>query len=230
MANKHTLSVQPRTVLGRRVKQLRRSGFVPANIFGKHAESVNIQVPVKDFHKAYEEVGESTLLYVNVEGEKEQRPVLVREVTRHPVTSEVLHVDFNQVSLKEKVTAPVKIELIGDSPAEKEKLGILVQQLDEVELEALPTEMPEHVEVSVEKLSAVDDAIMVRDLPLDASKITIKSDPEAIIVKIEPLPAEEPVEAAPAEGETVEGETSVSAGEGESGTSEEKPAVEEKTE
>jgi large subunit ribosomal protein L25 len=227
MANKHSLSVQPRTVIGRKVKQLRHAGLVPANVFGKNAESANIQMPVKDFSNAYAEVGESTLLYLSVDGEKEARPVLVREVTRHPVTSEILHIDFNQVSLKEKVTAPVKIELTGEAPAEKEKLGILVQQLDEVELEALPTEMPEHLEVSVEKLIAVDDAILVKDLPLDYSRITIKSDPEAIIVKIEPLPAEEPVEEVPVEGEAAE---SAATGEAEGETSEEKPAAEEKTE
>lgn len=228
MATKHTLSVQPRTVVGRRVKQLRRTGMIPANVFGKHAESANVQVSVKDFTRAYAEVGESTLLYLTVEGEKEARPVLVREVTFHPVTSEVLHIDFNQVSLKEKVTAPVKIELVGEAPAEKEKLGILVQQLDEVELEALPTEMPENLEISIDKLAAVDDAIKVSDLPIDTSKITIKTDPETIIVKIEPLPAEEPVEAPAEEGETPEGEAG--AAEETAEASEEKPEAEEKTE
>lgn len=228
MATKHTLSVEPRKIIGRKVKQLRRDGFVPANVFGKHAESINVQVPVKDFARTYQEVGESTLLYLSVSGEKEARPVLVREVTRNPVTGETLHVDFNQVSLKEKVTAPVKIVLVGEAPAEKDKLGILVQQLDEVELEALPTEMPENVEVSIEKLAAVDDAIMVRDLGFDEGKITIKTDPESIIVKIEPLPAEEPVEAPAVEGEVTEGEAAAESDSSEA--SAEKPAAEEKTE
>lgn len=210
MANKHTLKVQPRQVSGRKVKQMRIQGLLPANVFGKSVKSVSIQVPVKDFEKIYAIVGESSLVYLEVEGEGEPRPVLVREVSHHPVTGQILHVDFNQVSLKEKVTAPVQIKLTGESSAETSKLGILVQQLDEVELEALPTDMPENLEVSIENLVAVDDTIYVKDLKLDRSKITIVSDPDAIVVKIEALAKEEVVEAPVVEGEAapaVEGES-----------------------
>ncbi len=213
MANKHILKVQSRKVSGRKVKQLRTQGLVPANVFGKQVKSVSIQVPAKDFEKIYTIVGESSLVYLEVEGENEPRPVLVREVSHHPVTGLTLHVDFNQVSLKEKVTAPVQIKLVGESPAEQSKLGILVQQLDEVELEALPTDMPENIEVNIGGLAAVDDTVYVKDLNIDRTKVSITSDPDQIVVKIEALAKEEVVEApVAAEGEAApaaEGEVPV---------------------
>jgi large subunit ribosomal protein L25 len=113
---------------------------------------------------------------------------------------------------------------VGEAPAEKEKLGILVQQLDEVEVEALPTDMPEHIEVSVDGLAEVGASILVKDITIDP-KIVIKSDPEAIVVQIEALAKEEPVEvpAAPAEGE-------VPVAEGETPPTAQGPEVEEKPE
>lgn len=187
----HTLSVSPRTLSGRKVKKLRQEGKVPANIFGKKIPTTNIQVDAKEFLKVYKEVGESTLVYLG------DRPVLVSEVTYHPVTDQLLHVSFRQVDLKAKVTAPVAVELTGEASAEQEKLGIMVQQLDEVEIEALPTDMPENIKVDVSSLSEVGSQITVVDLNLDSSKMTIKTDPTAIIVKIEALAKEEKVEAPP---------------------------------
>lgn len=200
---KHTLKVQPRTVTGRKVKFLRSSGTVPANIYGKTTNSQSIQVNEKEFAKAFQQVGESTVLYLQVETEKETRPTLVRQVVYHPVSGKILHIDFNQVNLKEKIKAPVSLELTGIAPAVRDSLGILVQQMQEVEVEALPTDMPEHISVDISALAEVNQAIYVKDLPVDA-KLTITDDPEQIVVKIEKLAAEEKVEvAAPAEGEAV---------------------------
>jgi len=208
------LSAQPRQTLGRKVKKLRAQGLIPANVFGKKIPSVNLQLPVKDFAKKYSEVGESTLVYLQVEGEKADRPVMVSQVTRDPVSGLILHVSFHQVDLKEKVTAPVSIKITGDAPAEKDKLGILVQQLDELEIEALPADLIDHIDVDVSILAEVNQAIYVKDLNLD-SKLTVKTDSESIIAKIEPLAKEEVKEVAPAavlaEGEVVAAPT----GEGE---------------
>lgn len=192
----HKLIVQPRQVTGRKVKKLRSQGLVPANVFGKKILSANLQLSAKDFQKKYSEVGESTLIYLQVEGEKADRPAMVSQVTRDPVTGHILHVSFHQVDLKQKVTAPVTIKLIGEPPAEKEKLGILVQQLDELEIEALPADLPDHIDVDVSGLAEVNQAIYVKDLKLD-SKLTVKTDPETIIAKIEPLAKEEVKEVAP---------------------------------
>ena len=190
---KHTLSADPRKLTGRKVKALRHQGLTPANVFGKDVKSQSLQISTPDFLKLRKATGESTLIYLNITGEKEPRPVMVHEVTVDPVTDHVLHVDFHQVNLKEKTTAPVAVKLTGESPAEKEKLGILVQQLHELEIEALPADMPESIEVSVASLAAEGDTILVKDIKVSV-KLTVKTNPEAIVVKIERLAKEEPKE------------------------------------
>ena len=199
--SQHKLSAEKRKIIGRKVKALRKSGFLPANIFGKDVKSATIQIKAVDFTKFRKEAGESTLVYLSLEGEEESRPVMIHEIAIHPVNGQILHIDFHQVNLSEKTTALISVKLTGDSPAEKEKLGILVQQLDEVEVEAFPADMPEHLEVSVETLSAVGDSIRVLDIK-PGSKLIIKTDPDSIVAKIEALAKEEVVEApAPVEGE-----------------------------
>lgn len=195
--SKHSLVSQIRTVTGRKVKALRKSGLTPAVVYGKKTKTESIQVNTKEFVKLFSQIGESTLVYLG------DRPTLVRDVTYDAVTGLPLHVDFLQVDLKEKVKANVPVKLIGESPAEKEKLGVLVQQLEEIEVEALPTDMPEHIEVDVTILAEVDQAIHVKDLKI-SSKVEVLSDGGQIIAKIEPMAKEEPVavaevEAAPAD-------------------------------
>lgn len=184
--------------MGRDVKKLRSQKLVPGNVFGRKIDSTNLQVSAKDFSKLFKEVGESTLIYLDIKGEKEPRPVMVSEVTKHPVTGQLLHVAFHQVDLKEKVSAKVAVKLSGEAPAEKEKLGILVQQADEIEIEALPTDMPENITVDVSLLSTVGSSITVKDLKLESNKLSVKTDPETIIVKIEELAKEEVVAPPPA--------------------------------
>jgi len=198
---KHNLIIQKRTTTGRAVKNLRKSGIVPANVFGKHIKSALVQVNAKDFSKLFTQVGESSLVYLEVEGEKEPRPVLVREVVHHPVSGIILHISFNQVDLKEKVTAPVSIELVGEAAAESSHLGILVQQLNEVEVEALPADMPERIELDVTGLAEVGASITVGDIKT-SKNVTLLTPAETLVVKIEPLAKEEvaPV-VTPVEGE-----------------------------
>lgn len=207
--NKHTLKAEVRKVVGRKVKKLRLQGLLPAVVYGKKVKSANLQLSASEFNKLHSKVGESTLIYLKIEGEKEDRPVLVREVAVHPVSGASLHVDFQQVDLHEKVTAAVPVKLVGEAPAEKDKLGILVQQQDEVEVEALPTDMPESIEVDVSSLTEVNQAILVKDLKI-STKAKIVSDLEQIIAKIEQLAKEEVVEApvvAAEEGVTTEAPT-----------------------
>jgi large subunit ribosomal protein L25 len=129
-----------------------------------------------------------------------------------------IHVDFLQVDLKEKVEAEVPVELTGESPAEKEAIGTVVQYLNEIKVEALPMDLPEKFIVDTSALSEVDQAILVKDLSVDRSKVDIKTEAEEIVVKVEPPQKEEVVEtpivavgaegAVPAEGEaTPEGQT-----------------------
>lgn len=180
--NKHTLKVEKREILGKKVKHLRNKGILPANVFGNRKSSLAISVNLADFEKVYREVGETGLIDILVEDTKV--PALVSNVSFNPVSGKILHVDFRQVDLKEKITANVPVELIGESPAEKQGLGVAVSYLTELEVEALPSDLPERFTIDISKLTEIDQSISVKDVQLD-SKVKITLDPETIIVKIE---------------------------------------------
>lgn len=203
---KKELKAELRNIEGRKVKNLRKVGILPGNVSGKRIKSEAVQVSLKDFEKVYKEVGETGLLMLTIG--KEQKPVLIHNLQVDPVKGFPVHVDFLQVDLKEKVTAQVPVELTGESPAEKQGVGTVVQQLQEIEVEALPTDLPEKFEVNVEGLEQVDQSIYVKDLKVDRTKVEVKADPEALVAKVEPPQKEEVIPPpAPAEGETpAEGE------------------------
>ncbi|MCL5113808.1 MAG: 50S ribosomal protein L25 [Patescibacteria group bacterium] len=199
---RHLLAVEKRTVLGKKVKKLRRDGILPANIYGKDIKSVSVQVNLKDFDKLYKEVRETGLIDVELNGEK--RPSLIHEVHIDPVTQTFLHADFYQVNLKEKIKSMIPLEIIGEAKAVQDKIGLLLQTLSEVEVEALPEELPENIEVNVEHLANIDDQILVSDLKKPAS-VEILTDGSQVVAKITDFPKEEVIEA-PAEEVTAEGE------------------------
>ncbi len=194
----HNLKVDKREITGKKVKNLRRDGLLPGNIFGKKIKSQAVQVASKEFAKVYEEVGETSIIDLTLDSVN--IPVLVSGLQLNPVTGDFLHIDFRQVNLKEKITATVPIELVGVAPAEKNGLGILVQQLNEVEVEALPTDFPENIEVDVSNLVEVDQSISVGDLKYDKAKLTLAANEEQLVAIITPLQKEEvPVEVPVAE-------------------------------
>lgn len=215
---KFILKADKRTVLGSKVKQLRRTGVIPANLFGKTIESQAIQINGVEFNRVYKEAGETSLIYVKVEGEDKERPTLVTSVHFNPITGDKLHVDFHQVNLKEKVTANVPVEIIGESELVASNEAVLSQSLNEIEIEALPTEIPESITFDISSLKAIGDHLLVSDAKVSA-EVEIKTDPEQMVVSLqepmkeEVIPVEEVPEDAtgaetPAEGEAVEGEKS----------------------
>ncbi|MGB9911658.1 MAG: 50S ribosomal protein L25 [Microgenomates group bacterium] len=199
---KVALKVEKRTLFGRKVKKLRKEGILPANIFGAKIKSLAVQLPLKEFMDVYKKVGETGIVELKVEGEKEVRPVLIHNLHFDPITDLPLHVDFRQVSLKEKITTNIPVEVVGESPAVAQKIGILVQILNEIEVEALPGELPEKFIVDASQLKEVDQAITVADLKIPEG-IKILTSPQQILVKIEP-PAKEEVTAPPTEEKPVE--------------------------
>lgn len=200
------LEVEKRKLTGRKVKALRREGLLPANVYGKKIKSISVQAEAKEVEKVFDEVGETGLVDLKIKGEKEARPVLLHNPQFHPVDDDLLHLDFYQVDLTQKVTADVSIELSGEAPAVEKGEGILVQLLSEVEVEALPTDLPEKFVVDVSKLEKLDDAITIADLKVD-EKVKVEAEKDQIIAKITEQ-EEEIVEEAPvAEGEeAAEGE------------------------
>jgi len=225
-----TLKVDKREVFGRKVKKLRKDGLLPANIFGKKVKSQAIEVEMGAFEKVYKEAGETQVIELLLG--KEKKPVLIHHIQEDPVTDYAVHIDFLQVDLKEKVTAQVPIELLGESPAEKEGKGVVVQQIDEIEVEALPGDLPEKFEIDLSSLVNEDDAIYVKDIKIDTKKIGIKNEPDQIVVKVEQAKKEEEVPVAPAvpggeeppsaEGESVTGDKDKELGEKEKEVKDEK--------
>ena len=190
------LNSEARTLFGRKVSSLRKKGLIPANIFGKDVESRAVAVKEKEFTEIFKKAGETQI--IDLDG----KSVLVSNMQVDPISGLVIHVDFRQVDLKEKIEAKVPVELEGESPAEKQNLGTVVQQIHEIEVEALPADLPEKIVVDATQLVEVDQAIYVKDLKVDKN-VSIKTDMESIVVKVEPPTKEEVVEAAPvaAEGE-----------------------------
>lgn len=203
---RQTLNAAKREVLGRKVKRLRKQGVLPGNIFGNDKKSVSVSVNQKEFEKVYKEAGETGLIDLVVDS-GDTVPVLVNNVSFHPVLGSMVHVDFHQVNLKEKVTANVPLEFIGEAPAEKQGVGTAVSYLTELEVEALPTDLPENFIVDISNLAEVDQAIYVKDIQVDTSKVTISADPETIITKVEEQKVEVVEETPPPSEEGVVGDT-----------------------
>ncbi|EKE06371.1 MAG: hypothetical protein ACD_19C00015G0003 [uncultured bacterium] len=199
---KITLKSEKRDLFGRKVSQLRKAGLIPANIFGKKIKSEAITVNEKEFSDVFKKAGETQIIDLG------GKSVLVSNLQTDPVSGNVIHVDFRQVDLKEKIEAKVPVEVEGESPAEKQNLGTVVQQIHEIEVEALPADLPEKIVIDATLLLEVDQAIYVKDLKVDKN-VEVKTDLELIVVKVEPPTKEEVVEApVVAEGEVapVEGE------------------------
>ncbi|MBI4089299.1 MAG: 50S ribosomal protein L25 [Candidatus Levybacteria bacterium] len=190
------LTVTARKVIGKKVKKLRKEGLLPANIYGKDIKSLSVQVPYKDFEKVYKEAGVTGV--IDVEVDSQTRPSLIHNVQQDYYNHRLLHADFFQVNLKEKVKTMVKIVVVGEAKAVSEKLGLLLQPLSEVEIEALPTDLPEKIEVNVERLGAVNAQITVGEIK-PPTGVTILTDPSQVVVKIGELISKEAAEQAAAE-------------------------------
>lgn len=208
---KALLNVAPRGVLGKKVRALRREGFIPANIYGHRVDSVAVQVVTDDFKHLLKEHGRRELVYIQIEGA--ERPTFIRDIQRNPVTDQILHVDFLQISLTETVRLEVPIHLTGKSPAVVDLGGILTHQLSQVTVEALPMSIPSLIEVDVGVLEEINSTVTVSDLkPIDG--VTFLTDAESVIARVDapsvvveeaPVVAEGEEGAPAAEGEAAAG-------------------------
>ena len=195
------LSVEKRKILGKNVKKLRREDILPANIYGKDIKSLSVQVPYKEFEKVYKTAGETGLIDVTIAGEV--KPSLIHNLQQDYYNHKILHVDFFQVNLKEKVKTTVPIVVLGVARAVADKLGLLLQPLSQIEIEALPTDLPEKIEVNVEHLATVNDQIAVKDIKAP-SGVTILTGQEQVLVKIGELISKEAQAQAAAEAAAAE--------------------------
>ncbi|HAL61098.1 MAG TPA: 50S ribosomal protein L25 [Chloroflexi bacterium] len=198
------LKAQKREVIGKQVKQLRRQGIVPAILYGHRTEPLPLQIEERSLRRVLERVGSHHLITLRVGDDKEPRMTLAREVQLDPITHALLHVDFYEVVMTEKITTEVPLVFIGQSPVMEQREGVLVRGLDSVEVECLPSNLIESIEVNLEDLVEIDQAILVGDLTVGAD-MEILTDKEEVVAQILPLRAVEEVveEVVPSEVEII---------------------------
>lgn len=183
------LNAQKRTVIGGGLGKLRRDGFIPSVLYGKNQETLSLQVPVKDFHKVFESAGESTLVYLNVDGQT--YPTIIHDVTTDPIKDNVLHADFYKVRLDEKIKTMVTVIFEGESPAVKDLGGIFVRNINELEVEALPQDLPHELTVDISGLKAMGNQILVKDIKLP-EKVELTASADDVVATVqEPISEEE---------------------------------------
>lgn len=183
------LGAQARTVLGHKVKQLRQSGFVPAVLYGKGMDAVSLQVPYRDFERVFKQAGESSLVYLTVDGQ--EVPTIIHDVTRDALKDTFVHADFYKVRLDQKIKAKVAVVFRGESPAVKEQAGIFVRNINELEVEAFPQDLPPEISVDISSLKNFGDQVLVKDLKLPAGVELTASQDDIIATVQEPISEEE---------------------------------------
>ena len=183
------LKVSRRSVTGKKVKVLRRQGITPLHLYGHGVKSEALQCETVELRRLLAQTGQTALIGLHIDDEKKPMNVLVREVQRAPASGELLHVDFFQVKMAEKIKVEVPLVLVGEAPALKQKENMLEHELNSLAIECLPGAIPAQFEVDVSALTEAEQVIRVKDIPLD-KEVTLLSDPERMIVKIISRPVE----------------------------------------
>jgi large subunit ribosomal protein L25 len=175
------ITAEPRTVVGKKVKQLRREGIIPAVIYGQE-ESVNIQLENLSLRRVLRQAGSTNLIDVSLG--KSKRTVLVREIQSHVTRGDLLHVDFIEVDMKVMITAEAQLVAVGMSAPAAEGLGVATLALRAVEIESLPDALVSEIEVDLTQIETPDDVIYVRDL-VTPDGVEILTDPETTVARFE---------------------------------------------
>ena len=205
-----TLQATKRDILGKKTRFLRRQGITPTHLLGHGIKSLALQCDTAELQSIIAQGGTTRIIELNIEAEKQPRSVFIREIQRDEINRQLLHVDFYQVKMTEKITVDIPIVLIGEAPATKSKENMLEQLLTQLGVECLPEKLPPQIEVDLSPLEEAGQAIHVKDIALDPD-ITVTTEPDQIIVKVSRIKVaveEEEVvtlaeeEALPAEAET----------------------------
>ncbi|HHH41816.1 MAG TPA: 50S ribosomal protein L25 [Chloroflexi bacterium] len=181
MMEQTELTAQRRTITGKKVKRLRQQGIIPAVLYGPGVESIPIQVEERALNRAMRRAGQR-LINLRIEGDPQPHRVLAREVQRDVITGRVLHVDFLEVSLTQKLTTRVPVVLVGEPDPVHRGLAVLLQGVDEVEISCLPEDLISSIEVDVSDLK-LDQVIQVKDLRVPAG-VEILTEPEEMVAQL----------------------------------------------
>jgi large subunit ribosomal protein L25 len=196
-----SISAKIRKEIRREVKALRKEEFLPAVLYGPKIKNLNLQLGLKEFEKIYKQAGESSLISLNVEGQKEKFLVLIYDIQFAPITGKPIHVDFYQPPLKEEIEVTVPIIIEGESVAVKNLGGTLVRNITEIKVKALPQNLPKEIKVNIDKLKTFEDYILISDLQLPQG-IKVQRDAKEILISVSPpekVEEEKPVEEKEAE-------------------------------
>jgi len=187
--DKIELKVANREILGKKVKYLRRQGITPVHVFGHGIESLALQCDARELERVLSQAGQTRLINLKLAKEKKPRTVVVREFDRDWRKGELLHVDFYQVKMEEKIRVEVPVVLRGEAPALKSKTNMLDHELGTFTVECLPAKIPSSIEVDISSLTELDQAIRVKDITLDKD-ITVLINPDLVVAKISLRPVE----------------------------------------
>ncbi|MFO7773603.1 MAG: 50S ribosomal protein L25 [Dehalococcoidia bacterium] len=206
--DKIELKVAKRDILGKRVKHLRRQGITPLHVFGHGIESLALQCSTDQIERVLAQAGYTGLVNLKLDNEKKSRTVVVREFDRDWRKGQLLHVDFYQVRMDEKMRLEIPVVRVGEAPALKSKDNMLEHELDTLSVECLPGRIPTEIEVDISSLVEAGQSIRVKDVVLGEG-VTVLNDPGLVVLKISLRPAariEEEVaaEAAEAAKEAIE--------------------------
>jgi len=185
-----TLGAEQRTIIGKQVRQLRRDGLVPMTLYGRKIKPQALQVSERELTAVLNQAGTNQLVSLKIGGKGSARKVLVREIQKDVVSRHLLHVDLYAVVMSEKISAELPIILLNESPAMKEGLGILIQEMTVLRVECLPGDLIPVIEIDIEGLANVHDSVVAGDLDL-GDAIEILERPEEVIVRVVPLAVEE---------------------------------------
>ena len=184
------LEAKTREKIGRVANFLRKTSFIPAVLFGHNISNKNLIVPQKTFFKAYKEAGESTLVDLKIDDAPPVK-VLIQDIQTDPLDGDIIHVDFYQVSMTEKLEADILFNFIGESPAVKDLGGILVKSSDHLRVKCLPGDLVHQIDVSLESLVKFGDVIHIKDIKLPQGMEILDNVNEVIATVTEPISEEE---------------------------------------
>lgn len=190
------LSATIRDKFGKQANSLRKKGIVPAVLYGHGKNTVSLSVDFKEFSRAFKEAGESTIINLNIEkdGEVKTQPVLIHEVDFDPVSDAARHIDFYVVKMDEATIVTVPLVFIGESPAVKTLGGILMKNLHEVKISALPKDLPHEISVDISVIKIFADHIYLKDLKLSHG-VKILDNLEEVVALVKPPRTEEELKA-----------------------------------
>jgi large subunit ribosomal protein L25 len=183
------LKAKMRDVFGKKTNKGRKSGLIPAVVYGRGVESVSLWVNTLDFRRLLKKSGESTMIGLEIDG-KNGRNVIIYEIQRDPVTDSIIHIDFFQVRMDEEIETEVELEFIGEALAVRDLGGVLVRNMDEIEVKCLPGDLPSRINVDISVLNTFEDRICVKDLKIP-EKVKIELDPETVVALVSAPRSEE---------------------------------------